>query len=99
MEDKIDQLICAIEKLNHNIERISSLNNIAESRSNGLIPLPNWSKVHEWPSLAAMRNIFFNKNYNGAKSFVRKIGRRVYIDEKSFFEWARSNPRTSVNKS
>lgn len=98
LEDKIDKLICAIEKLSQNIERISSIRDIGYG-SDGLIPLPRWNEVHQWPSLAAMRGIVFNKDYNGAKSFVRKIGRRVYIDEKRFLEWANSNPKTDIKKS
>ena len=97
LEDRISQLIATIEKLNSNIEKLGAINN-ADVSSDRLIPLCKWNDVHEWPSIAALRSIVFNEKYNGAKHFIRRIGRRVYIDEKKYFEWADSHPKTHIVK-
>ena len=51
------------------------------------IPVPNWEKHHEWPRLGGLRNLIFNKDKNGFDKFVKKVGKRVLIDECAFFEW------------
>lgn len=95
LEDKIERLTLAIELLNSNLQRFTS-GLAAGSRSHELIPLPRWNDKHDWPSIAALRNIVFNENYNGAKIFIKRIGRRIFIDEEKFFEWARSNPKIHI---
>lgn len=52
-----------------------------------LIPVPDWSKHHEWPPLGGLRHLIFNEKSNGFDKCVRRIGRRVLIDEKAFFDW------------
>jgi len=53
------------------------------------IPVPNWEKHHEWPSIAGLRYLIFKRHKNGFDQFgvVKKIGKRVLIDEAAFFEW------------
>ena len=51
------------------------------------IPVPNWEKHHEWPRLGGLRNLIFNKDKNGFDKVVKKVGKRVLIDEMAFFEW------------
>jgi hypothetical protein len=53
------------------------------------IPVPNWEKHHEWPRIGGLRNLIFNRHTNGFDHFgvVKKIGKRVLIDETAFFEW------------
>jgi len=94
LEDKISLLIDAIERLNLNIKELSRLG-ASEKASEKIIPLVRWDDIHKWPSEAAMRNIVFNKNHNGADSFIIKLGSRIYIDQDKFFEWAKSNPDLS----
>lgn len=38
-------------------------------------------------SEASIRWIIFNSKTNGATTFIRKIGRKVLIEESSFLEW------------
>lgn len=52
-----------------------------------LIPVPDWSKHHDWPPLGGLRHLIFHENANGFHKCVRRVGRRVLIDEKSFFDW------------
>lgn len=53
------------------------------------IPVPHWEKHHEWPPIGGLRNLIFNRHKNGFDEFgvVKKIGKRVLIDEAAFFEW------------
>ena len=63
------------------------------SRSPGrLIPLSKWNDYHEWPTVAAIRQYrFFNRdNFNRC---VKKLGRRVLIDEADFFDWFNSQQK------
>ena len=52
-----------------------------------LIPVPYWHRYHPWPSEAGLRYLIFNEKNNGFESVIRRVGRRVLIDEASFFEW------------
>lgn len=51
------------------------------------IPVPSWNTHHEWPPIGGLRNLIFNKEKNGFAKVVKKVGKRVLIDETAFFEW------------
>jgi len=52
-----------------------------------LIPVTDWSKHHVWPPEGGLRHLIFFGKSNGFDSVVRRIGRRVLIDEAAFFAW------------
>lgn len=52
-----------------------------------LIPITEWSKHHVWPPVGGLRHLIFNAKGNGFDAVVRRVGRRVLIDERAFFEW------------
>lgn len=52
-----------------------------------LIPVARWSDFHPWPNLAGLRHLIFHADSNGFHAVVRRVGRRVLIDEASFFRW------------
>lgn len=52
-----------------------------------LIPVPNWPEYHSWPSAAGLRSLIFNREKNGFNKVVKKVGKRVLIDEQAFFRW------------
>lgn len=52
-----------------------------------LIPATDWDKCHPWPPIGGLRHLIFNAETNGFNKVVRRIGRRVLIDEDAFFEW------------
>lgn len=59
------------------------------------ITLKDFSEKHSWPSLSALRSIYFNAKKEETKflSCFRKVGKRVLINEKDFFEIVeKSNP-------
>lgn len=55
------------------------------------ITVPDWNKHHEWPPLGGLRNLIFHKDTNGFAKAVKKVGKRVLIDEAAFFEWVANN--------
>ncbi|MBE7422835.1 MAG: hypothetical protein HS110_10480 [Zoogloeaceae bacterium] len=56
-----------------------------------LIPVPEWNKFHPWPPVGGLRHLIFNEKTNGFDAVIRRIGRRVLIDEAAFFVWVEKN--------
>lgn len=52
-----------------------------------LIPVTRWNHYHEWPNQSGLRHLIFYEKTNGFNQVVRRIGRRVLIDESAFFRW------------
>lgn len=52
-----------------------------------------WIKVthfhlyHDWPSKAGLRWIIFRSRELGFEKVIRRVGRRLLIDEQAFFSW------------
>jgi hypothetical protein len=55
------------------------------------IPIPQWNNHHEWPPQGGLRHLVFNADKNGFKKVIRRVGRRVLIDEAAFFQWVAEN--------
>lgn len=58
-----------------------------ENPKTRLIPVTQWNEHHAWPPLGGIRHLVFHENTNGFSKCIRRIGRRVLIDEAKFFEW------------
>jgi hypothetical protein len=56
--------------------------------SRRLIPLTQWGDHHAWPPQGGLRHLVFNAKTNGFDACIRRVGRRVLIDEAAFFAWA-----------
>jgi hypothetical protein len=52
-----------------------------------LIPVNRWKHYHEWPPTAGIRHLVFHADKNGFDKVIRRVGRRVLIDEEAFFQW------------
>jgi len=65
-----------------------------ESPPTRLIPLAEWPKHHPWPTAPALRFYHYNGRLNGfeAHGVVKRIGRRILIDEAAFFRWVNAQP-------
>ena len=59
-----------------------------------LIPVPDWNKYHMWPPLGGLRSLIFYKDTNGFDKVVKKVGKRVLIDETAFFMWIEDKNKT-----
>lgn len=56
-----------------------------------LIPVTKWSEYHAWPPVGGLRHLIFFEKTNGFHQCVRRVGRRVLIDEQAFFKWVEEN--------
>ena len=52
-----------------------------------LIPLTEWNEHHPWPPLGGLRHLVYFAHSNGFCAVVRRVGRRVLLDEAAFFAW------------
>lgn len=52
-----------------------------------LIPIPDWPKYHPWPSAHALRALVAKESENGFHVVIKRVGRRILIDESAFFQW------------
>jgi hypothetical protein len=52
-----------------------------------LIPVTKWNEHHEWPPIGGLRHLIFHAESNGFEKVIRRIGRRVLLDESEFFIW------------
>jgi hypothetical protein len=50
------------------------------------IPVPDWNKHYEWPPTGGMRHIIFHATSNGFEDAFVRVGRRILIDRKRFWE-------------
>jgi hypothetical protein len=49
---------------------------------------------HPWPPAGGMRHLIFHAEKNGFNQVIKRVGRRVLIDESAFFRWVeQSNQR------
>ena len=58
-----------------------------------LIPVTAWPLHHDWPTVPGLRWMIFNAKTNGFDAVVRRVGRRVLIDERAFFQWVEDQNR------
>ena len=58
-----------------------------------LIPVTKWNDHHAWPPIGGLRYLIFNADSNGFSHCIRRVGRKVLIDESRFFEWVDSRDK------
>jgi hypothetical protein len=51
------------------------------------IPVPKWPQYYDWPSISGLRHLIFYEHKNGFNKVIRRVGRRVLIDEGAFHQW------------
>ena len=56
-----------------------------------LFTIKGWSEKFDYPTQSGLRYLIFNSHKNGFDSVIRRVGRRVLIDEKAFFDWVDEN--------
>jgi len=60
---------------------------VADSVKRRLIPLTKWPEYYPWPTVPALRQLVFHADSNGFSAVIRRVGRRILIDEAEFFKW------------
>lgn len=61
-----------------------------------LIPVSRWNHHHEWPSQSGLRYWIFHSKTNGFEKVIKRVGRRLLIDENAFFEWVNTQQQGDV---
>ncbi len=67
------------------------MHELSQSSKKRLIPLTEWNKHHAWPPIGGLRHLVFFAESNGFNKVIRRVGRRVLIDEEAFFNWIEAN--------
>ncbi len=52
-----------------------------------LIPLTRWGDYHPFPSVSALRALVFNSRHNGFDKVIRRVGKRILLDEAAWFQF------------
>lgn len=68
---------------------MSEVNSTPAPAGSRLIPLTRWPDVHPWPPLGGLRHLVFHADENGFKAAFVRVGRRILVDERAFFEAAK----------
>lgn len=55
-----------------------------------LIPLSQWNKHFNYPSVSTLRHLLFDDN-NGFSKVTRRIANRIYIKVSDFNAWVEAN--------
>ena len=53
---------------------------------------------HPFMSEGGLRHLIFNARSTGFSGCIRRIGRRVYIDETAFFQWIGNDGKKARNE-
>ncbi len=60
-----------------------------------LLTVKQFNQKHPAFPIGGLRHHIFHEHQNGFSMCVRRIGRRVLIDEQAFFEWVDAQGNTS----
>lgn len=60
------------------------------------IPITAWNEKHDWPPIGGLRHLVFHSESNGFNKVIRRVGRRVLIDEHAFFQWVEAQNSKEV---
>ena len=52
-----------------------------------LIPLTDFPNHHAYPPIGQLRALVFNSKNNGFERCIRRVGKRILIDEAEYFAW------------
>lgn len=63
-----------------------------------LIPLTKWNKYHDWPTIGALRAYIHEEYKNGFAVAFKRVGRKIVIDEKAFFQWVEDYSKPGVKE-
>lgn len=67
--------------------------------STRLLTVKQWTETHAWPPAGGMRHLIFFAKSNGFEAVVRRVGRRVLIDEAAFFVWVDQQRKVEESES
>jgi len=85
----IAKFIGLLDSIDKRLKRLEDLETkkLEPKQQSRLIPLAKWNDYHDYPTIGALRHLAFYRHKNGEDKFLRNVGKRLLICEKSFFEW------------
>lgn len=76
------------------METNEKLNSVSLGQpGNRIIPLTMWNDYHPHPPIGGLRHLVFFADTNGFAKVIRRMGRRIYLSEKAFFEFLDSQKK------
>ncbi len=54
-----------------------------------LLSVSQFCSKHDWATPGGIRHLLFNRETNGFKKCVVRLGRKILLDEGAVFEWLR----------
>lgn len=52
-----------------------------------LLSIGQFVEKHKHQTEPSLRWLVFNESHNGFSKVIRRIGKRVFIDEEAYFQW------------
>lgn len=80
------------------IKRIIFMEKQEELLPTRLISCADWPKYHPWPPIGGLRYLIFNAKKLGFEKVFKRVGRRILIDERKFFEFVEEKNLEKVQK-
>ena len=56
-----------------------------------LLTVNQFVEKHQFATFGGLRHLIFYANTNGFSKVIKRIGRRILLDETAFFEWVEEN--------
>ena len=69
-----------------------------EKTNRKLIQATHWPRYHDWPPIGGLRHLIFYAESNGFDKVIKRVGRRVLIDEDKFFEFVNDQSSKGIKK-
>ena len=69
---------------------------MTDSTTRKLIPVTRWNDHHDFPPQGGLRHLVFNAHTNGFDKVIRRVGKRVLIDEAAYFDWVDAQNQTAA---
>lgn len=70
----------------------------AREPQNHIFTIKQFAHLYAWPTEASIRSIFYKRHENGFEDAFIRMGRRILIDEKVFWECLK-NKKEGKNES
>lgn len=69
-----------------------------ENQKTRLIPVTQWKDYYAWPPIGGLRHLIFHAESNGFDTCIRRVGRRILIDELAFIQWIEAQNQGKVGQ-
>jgi hypothetical protein len=81
----IDETIASMQEIDD--RRRNRIDGVRDHHKTRYLTISQFCKCYEWPPEGGLRHLIFNEKTNGFNKVVRRIGRRVLINEQAWLSW------------